>query len=122
MKKKLPATTLSLSLIIGMVYSQATPEQNWVKEMQNPNANFYDIQRDFNAYWQGKMIEKGKGWTVFKRWENFMEPRSYPNGTLPNPAILVEEYNKYKQNFSSIVSANWTSLGPSTVPSNGGGA
>jgi hypothetical protein len=35
--------------------------------------NFFEIQEAFNQYWDGKKIEKGKGYKQFRRWEYFME-------------------------------------------------
>ena len=35
--------------------------------------------------------EKGKGWKQYKRWENFIEKRVYPDGEI-RPEILYEEY------------------------------
>jgi hypothetical protein len=59
--------------------------------MQDPNVNFYETQRAFNNFWENKDIEKGKGWKQFKRWENFMEPRVYPDGIIQTER-LYEEY------------------------------
>ncbi|MFH1321217.1 MAG: PKD domain-containing protein [Bacteroidota bacterium] len=82
------------------------------------SANFYDIQKAFNKYWENKSIEKGKGWKQFKRWEDFMEPRVYPSGEFPS-AILWEEFIKTRQNAKKKdTTANWTLLGPVITPTN----
>ncbi len=47
--------------------------QSWIDKMQDPSQNFYDTQKEFNDFWENKIIEKGKGWKQFKRWENFIE-------------------------------------------------
>ena len=65
--------------------------QLWVEKMQDPSNNFYDIQKEFNNYWENRNIAKGKGWKQFKRWENFIEPRVYPSGIL-NPEILFTDF------------------------------
>jgi hypothetical protein len=62
--------------------------QKWVEMMNDSGSNFYDIQKEFNAYWQYKKIDKGKGWKQFKRWEAFMEPRVYPKGRFDHNATL----------------------------------
>jgi hypothetical protein len=71
---------LSVSLIILFFSFGSTFSQLWVEMMHDPNANFYDIQQEFNNYWENRPIEKGKGWKQFKRWEEYMEPRVYPSG------------------------------------------
>ena len=78
-------------LLILFVFPQLLFSQSWVDDMQNPNNNFYDIQKEFNDYWENKTIEKGKGWKQFKRWENFIEQRVFPDGVM-HPEILFFEY------------------------------
>lgn len=104
--------------------------QPWLKAIKdNKSDNFYDYQKAFNDYWKNKDVEFEEenncsegGWQQFKRWENFMEPRVYPSGKFFKPTILFDEWNKFKkQNKQSAKSANWELLGPSVVPSNGGG-
>ncbi|MBM3452067.1 MAG: hypothetical protein FJX84_02865, partial [Bacteroidetes bacterium] len=56
--------------VISSFISFNSFSQEWVEMMKNPNVNFYETQTAFEAYWEGKIIEKGKGHKVFKRWEN----------------------------------------------------
>ena len=94
--------------------------QEYVRLMEEQNVNFYDIQESFNDHWGNKEYEKGKGWKQFKRWEYFMEPRVYPSGRLPNPALAYEEYIKFQNTYSSPKhqnnnkSSNWIPLGPTS--------
>ncbi len=92
--------------------------QDWVDGMQNANENFYLTQERFNQYWDNRTIEKGKGWKQFKRWENFIAPRVFPDGEL-RPELLFEEYQNLEQRInqrSFPPSNNWTQVGPSNVP------
>ena len=86
--------------------------------MKDPTANFYDTQHSFNNYWQGRTIEKGKGWMQFKRWEYFMEPRVFPSGNLPDPDQASKAFIEYlaSHDISRVraSNANWTPLGPSS--------
>lgn len=98
-------------------------ENSWVQMMQDPNANFYDIQKAFNAEWKDKVPGKGQGYKQFKRWENFMAPRVYPTGKLPHDIIATElikvvNDNNLKSRGQAQV-ANWVPLGPTNVPTNG---
>lgn len=113
-----------LLLIVTIQFSIAQDNNNgWVQLMLNPNSNFYDVQDAFYEYWKDKNIEKGKGYKQFKRYEEFMRPRVYPTGYLPNEVIQSEVLSaiESKQNSSlrSSNSSNWLPLGPTTVPTNG---
>ena len=91
--------------------------------MQDPSNNFYQTQNAFNSFWEGKTIEKGKGWKQFKRWENFVEQRVYPDGNL-QPQILFEErkrLNSMNTNFRMMPPNVWTQVGPDNVPLEGSG-
>ena len=83
--------TLAITIFLTSTISQA---QEYVRLMENQDVSFYDIQQSFNDYWDNKSYEKGKGWKQFKRWEWFMEPRVYPTGKLPNPALAYDEFVK----------------------------
>ena len=92
--------------------------QNWVDQMQDPDNNFYDTQKTFNDFWENKTIEKGKGWKQFKRWENFIKPRVFPDG-IQSPDILMKEYNNLINSNASLIinSTNvWSQVGPNNVP------
>lgn len=114
-----------LATFICSFFLASANSQNWVEMKQDSDANFYSVQKAFNDFWEGKEVEKGKGWKQFKRWENFMEPRVYPSGELNHAAEIWTAYKELKENESnkkSTVAANWNPLGPSVIPSNGGGA
>ena len=85
--------SLTITIFLTSTISQA---QEYVRLMENQDVSFYDIQQSFNDYWDNKSYEKGKGWKQFKRWEWFMEPRVYPTGKLPNPALTYNEFVKFK--------------------------
>ncbi len=109
------------SLIITLfLIDNSLNAQEYVQLMETHSANFYDIQNSFNNYWDNKTYEKGKGWKQFKRWEWFMEPRVYPSGKLPNPALAYEEAMKFEKTYQvkkgkqNNKAANWTPLGPTS--------
>ncbi|MFM8489902.1 MAG: WD40/YVTN/BNR-like repeat-containing protein, partial [Bacteroidota bacterium] len=96
--------------------------QPWLAPTED-GANFFDIQRSFNQYWEGKTPEKGKGFKAFKRWEHYWEYRVNPDGSFPSPQTLLaglEEYNQLQHASSSKGNsmAAWTAMGPTTT---GGG-
>ena len=123
---------LSLFILPFFILSQ---EQEWVKLMQDPEANFYTIQQSFSEFWKTHDAnQKGNGYKVFKRWENFVAPRVFPSGKL-------SELNKTAQNFQSylnsqsnpvpqnhviggnnnIASTTWTAMSGAITNSLGGG-
>ena len=105
-------------ILIFILVPQLLFSQNWIDKMQDPSQNFYEVQKEFNNYWENKTLEKGKGWKQFKRWENFIEQRVFPDG-VQYPELLLEEYNKLQaQNnqFNMLPPNVWNQVGPSNVP------
>jgi len=100
---------LGLTLPVTPLHSQ-----DWFEWMDDPTLNFYEIQRRFNQYWEGKTPERGTGWKQFKRWEYFWEERTYPTGNFPERDITYKEFQRYKQMHPDFdaSSSNWTPLGP----------
>ncbi|MBL7917189.1 MAG: hypothetical protein JNM96_02255, partial [Bacteroidia bacterium] len=114
-----------LSLTFVSYFTKA--QQNWVELKNNPNANFYDIQKAFNEYWKDKDINvPGNGYKPFKRWEYFVEPRVYPSGDLSLLAKTGENFQAYLDGYAAsstnstskfesnnqIASSTWTAIGP----------
>ena len=55
MKRFYAILWISLSML-SLPFSSLS--QQWAEMMKNPNANFYDIQAEFQNYWAGKTIQK----------------------------------------------------------------
>lgn len=107
-----------VALIGTPVPSKAQP---WMTALSpSERENFYEIQRAFNEYWQGRdHTEKGKGWKQFKRWEWFWEQRVYPDGRFPNPMHLYDEHQRYFREHranGALFTGNWSEMGPSQSP------
>jgi photosystem II stability/assembly factor-like uncharacterized protein len=112
--------------------------QKWVEMMEDEKVNFYDVQKEFYKFYEGHTpasVEEGESeeemdgpYTRFKRWEYYMEPRVYPTGIRPDEKAVQSAWEKQKlriQNTNALsrtAAANWTFVGPSAIPSNGGGA
>jgi PKD repeat protein len=86
----------------------------WISMMQDPNANFFQIQSAFNAYWKNREITRSHGWKPFKRWESMMKYRISPDGRMPAPDEVMKAYDKYmaEADNSASLSGNWNCLGP----------
>ncbi len=103
-------------LVLGFFFTgQAQP---WMSSFENnPNPNFFQVQQDFNSYWQGKPIERGKGFKPFKRWEWFWEPRVNADGTFPDRDIAQREWQKWLDTHGGEQRrspSTWTTLGPNS--------
>jgi len=123
--------------------------QNGKFDLSNPNENFYQTQKRLARYFKKHLreIEKEKkekaegrlqiggdeeqelaGYELFKRWENYMEPRVYPTGDKTQVSRAYEEFIKYQaqnsQNRSinqnaSTQSTTWQPVGPFGDPTGG---
>lgn len=98
-------------MAVGVLFAQDGPPR-YVEQMADPSVNFYDVQESFEAYWEGRDVERSQGWKQFKRWEAFMEPRVYPTGERPNPNILWNEYQSVVGAAGSATLGNWSHIGP----------
>lgn len=118
-------TNRFIIIFLGIFFSINVIGQQWVEMMNDPTYNFYEVQKEFNKYWEGKPIEKGKGWKQFKRWEYFMESRVDSTGKLPNPDASWKVYKSIRAKQARAKSApvsDWKFIGPTDIPSNKGGA
>ena len=110
----------SFLFVIFLLYCGSIFAQPWQSTQgdEDKPLNFFEIQKSFNEYWEGRDIEKGKGWKQFKRWEHYWEPRVDKFGAFPPPGIILDEIAKYKKEHKKtgnrVLVANWTSNGPST--------
>jgi len=95
----------------------------WVDLMEDPDANVHEAKQAFDIYWSQrdltkKEVTKGKGYKVFLRWNEFMQPRVFPNGSKFDNTLAAKEYAKFKkENPNKLKSATgaWTFLGPTKV-------
>jgi len=110
---------------VVLFLSYSLRAQVWVDNMNDPNLSFYEIQESFKSHWKNRIVEKGKGFKAFKRWEHYMKPRVYPSGDITLPSQTYGNYNDWKsQNLNSVIpntiNGNWTIIGPIGKPSGGG--
>lgn len=107
-----------IALLLFSAFARGQNTARWQDMGNNKNVSFYQVQQDFYSYWQGRRIEKGKGYKVFKRWEAYMAPRVYPSGNMNLPSKELDNYSQWRMNSPNIIStANWTELGPIGSPS-----
>ncbi len=138
--KILSATSLFIVIILTQVsvYSQDTLKDYkahpyWIDMMLDPDANFFETQKAFNAYWENREMTRGNGFKAFKRWEYWMGRQVSPEGIKPSPQRNINALKLLANNNlnssdlksgsnssgtrSTQASGSWTSLGPVNVPS-----
>jgi PKD repeat protein len=132
MKKNLIRNSI---LLVAVLFASSAFAQNWVDMMNDPNTNFYEVQKAFNTYYakrevqlerQKRRMERKTGQPVpegtmevpgfeqFKRWEWFMKPRVGVNGERFSPDAVWNAMTEYKKGYDKPMAGTWTSLGPNT--------
>ncbi len=120
--RKFILALIMLSFFLGSGFAQNDTANYpyWIEMMQDKNANFYDVQKAFNTYWEGKSPDKSSGWKVFKRWEYMMQFKIDENGfRIPTDKVYSEVQN-FMARRSVSSEANWVNLGPISLPVNAG--
>ena len=124
-----------------MFFTNTTIAQDWVKKMQDSTVNFYDVKKSFTKYWakeerkekfkslftfRKESEEENEGMMLYKRWENFVEPRIYPSGDRSvmeaGNSEIRKLINDHQYKASRQVGGNWSPIGSFVVPDSGGGA
>jgi photosystem II stability/assembly factor-like uncharacterized protein len=100
--------------------------QSWAEMMTGSSVNFYEIQRKFNEYSEGKNPEEISGFKQYKRWEYFMESRVDSDGYFRNADAANIYYRQYIKGLQTSKSGKgnagkWRQLGP-FGPTGGGGS
>ncbi len=129
--------TFSLTLFSIIALSAFSQQTDWRVMMKDGKASVHDIQKAFYGWYANHKKDvkplSGKeqedcNYTLFKRWEYMMEPRTYPSGNYPDPKIISTAYanmvtqhnDKRKQAEKTASTANWTYEGNANVPNYGG--
>lgn len=108
---------LGISLFFALITSQhSVSAQGTSGTATTPaKSNFYQIQKNFNDYWEGREVTRGSGYKPFKRWEWYWEARVNHDGTFPPNNVVVKEWERYSAEHTtdnSDAAGNWKSLGP----------
>ncbi|MCX7551136.1 T9SS sorting signal type C domain-containing protein [Xanthomarina sp. F2636L] len=120
---------LATLLVTFLSFSQ----DKWPNMMFDRDANFYDIQQDFEKYYNEKTgasnkISRGTGIKQYKRWEYYWESRVDENGNFPSEGHVLKEMMRYNTLQTNALNrgyttntGNWELVGPIAVPDNGTG-
>ncbi|MBN2730579.1 MAG: T9SS type A sorting domain-containing protein [Bacteroidales bacterium] len=112
---------LLIATLLTTTFVASLSAQPWMKapyiNKSKQEANFYEIQHAFNAWWGDKPYEKGKGYKQFKRWEYITEPFCFPDGEMPKASRFIESYYRAVEDAGenkNSEQANWVPMGIST--------
>lgn len=107
---------LCFVLVASWSITDPAQAQQWVDLLDDPHANFHDVRAAFNAHWDGRAYERGKGWKQFKRMEWHLAPRLFPSGERPDPMVKRTAWEQLRPllKASASRSANWMPMGPYT--------
>ncbi len=97
-------------------------EPKWFIMMQDPTVNFFDVQREADAYFEVVGTGRGTMYKIYKRWEYMNDDRTFPTGERPNQAHLWNEMKRFNAQYASraAVKSNWEELGPRVWEENTG--
>lgn len=109
---------LSLALMGSVAQtSSQTENRDWFDMMLDRQTPFFETQKAFYDFWQGKTPAKGMGYNVFKRWEYYWSSRVDAAGNFPQPDLVKQEYQRFIQEYSGtnglkLSEPIWQELGP----------
>lgn len=109
---------LRFILIVLLATPVPLPGQSWAELMDDPKADMDMVRAAFEAEWEGREPERGKGQVRFKRWEWFMDQRSHPTGRWPDAAVMRQAWEQKRQMEQAMHGrrsvATWQPLGPTS--------
>jgi photosystem II stability/assembly factor-like uncharacterized protein len=114
--KKTLLTALPLCFLFTTLNAQVNAPTDtasypyWIEMMQDPDANFFETQKAFETYWEGREITPGSGYKPFKRWEYHMQNKVDESGNLPDTPKRMKKAWDYHNAKSP--NGNWLELGP----------
>jgi len=116
--KKILSLFILFTVVCLMSFGQkSSTSRSWQDMMLDPSTNFFETQKAFYDYWEGKTPEKGMGYSVFKRWEYYWSTRIDDDGNFLKSTVVDQQYNQFIQDYpqdSRFKSSApvWQELGP----------
>ena len=102
-------------LVFCIGFTSLLNAQKWAQVLEE-GGSYLQVKKAFEAEWEGKAYQRSSGYKPFKRFENFHEPRLYPEYKWPDPMALWNEVQKVskdkKDSNKAAVSSVWSPLGP----------
>jgi PKD repeat protein/photosystem II stability/assembly factor-like uncharacterized protein len=97
----------------------------WFTLMQEPNPNFFEVERAYNLYFENRGKVRGSNYKQFERWAWRVRGDVLPDGSLRSPERVINSFNRYhNSSHSRGPSSNageWVEVGPKVYPINATG-
>lgn len=120
--KKITSIILYAVFVLAFYSASASsPKLNKMLEeriSEGKEFNFYELTKEYDAYYQAQPKDKRAGWKQYERWKYFNENRINPDGTFPKQGIVQEEAKKVEKLFKTerFLSNEWELVGPNYEP------
>lgn len=100
-----------------------TQAQHWSEMVRNGNVPFSEIEGRYQEIFDENGFSKSTGWKQFGRMKHFVDARMSDDGYFLNGDATLKAFKAYKDGqveskFEDV--ANWTTIGPFDIPTNGG--
>lgn len=115
---------INLTLLICIICIDISNAQQFLKKNSpGKKIGFVEMQKKFNDWSKTVDLKKEKNWKYYQRWQNDLEYKTDGRGELADPAIYIDEAVKVSEQRKSkgpsgFSSANWSPVGPFTLPGN----
>ena len=104
--------SLTCSLIFSLLIVNAQ-QKSWVELMMSDGANYDEVIKAYNDYWQGKEKVSHSGHKQFERWLQHIEPRVQEDGSIQSIQDIMFSAKQYHSKTSSrSTNGNWIEIGP----------
>lgn len=121
-------------LFLLLIAALSAKSQQWVESMRDYRVSIYEVENQFEAYWEANAksnkkqggifrsshADDGFGHNQFKRWQNFWEDRVDANGMRPEPAFVYTQLMNAKKAAGNNNLGDWQPIGPYDAPSTDG--
>lgn len=88
----------------------------WLMKMKDPNTNYFEFSAEAEQHWANRTPEKGDGYKLFKRWQNFVKYYVDENGKIHSPAETIKAALDHAQQYAGdAIVGTWESMGPEEI-------
>ena len=104
--------------ILTLAFFSNLDAQAWTeKGIEGQLKNIHEITEEFDGYWDGKEIGKGKGYKPFMRWLYRWENQVDAQGNILSHGEKYNTFNAYSKKASATNRSNsaWENLGPNST-------
>ncbi len=107
----------SMLAVAVIIFTPRCAAQQWVDLLMDDSTNVHTVKEAFDAAWEGRPYQKGKGWKQFQRWYWFNEQRTWPSGERLDPSVRMQAMEEVRSMRAEGTAgtrdeAVWEPMGP----------